>query len=146
MSETVEIFEDTENAVVLLKAAEGATGSATITVTVTDENGNQFVRETTFNLAEDNENIVTLSTGDRLRNGNGRPYLEDATPISTPQNTVATATLPAVDVENDPIFYSFDESDVPAGFTVSLNNSGELAVMSPTDFTGSSTAKTWAVF
>lgn len=134
-TDTVEIFQDTENAVVMLKAAEGATGSATITVTVTDEDGNSFTRETTFNLAADNENIVTLPGG-RLRNGNGRPYLEDATPITAPQNTVATATLPAVDVENDPIFFSFDEADLPAGFAATINDSGELMVAPPTDFTG----------
>ena len=40
--ESIEIFQDTENGIVMLKAPEGGSGEADITVTATDVNGHQF--------------------------------------------------------------------------------------------------------
>ena len=40
--ESVEIFQDTENSLVMLKAPEGTSGSANITVTVRDQDGHEY--------------------------------------------------------------------------------------------------------
>lgn len=135
-TETVEIFEDAENAVMLLKAADGATGSATITVTVTDEDGNQFSRETTFNLVPDDDEIVRFTNRPPDRNGNARPYLEDGQTFTAPRNTTLEVTIPAVDLEGDPIVFAYNAADVPAGVSVSIDNTGRLIVTPPADFVG----------
>lgn len=88
--ENVTVFEDNENAVVMLRALE-ATGSTTVTVTATDSVGNTSTQTFNVTLAEDTSN--------------SQPFLEDFPdqvfqPGETPQFQVN-----AIDVEGDPIQY-----------------------------------------
>ncbi len=88
---SVSMIEDTENAVVMLKAMEGATGSADITVTVTDEDGNSYVE--TFNVAVAADPF------------NGGPFLGVIPTVQTTMDTAATFQLSAIDVEGDAVLY-----------------------------------------
>jgi cyclophilin family peptidyl-prolyl cis-trans isomerase len=119
--EGIDIFEDVENAVLMLKAANGATGSANITVTVADQDGNTFQRTFRVDLAADTTN--------------GTPYLNDVAPVSVARNTPAQVQLSSVDVEGDQVFYAAQRvGNVPYTFTVS--STGLLEVTPPQDFVG----------
>lgn len=84
-----DVFSDPENGVLLLSAAEGATGTATITVTVADQSGNTAVR--TFDVT------VTADTT------NGTPFLDDIAPVRMEANSVDSFTLSAQDVEGNAV-------------------------------------------
>lgn len=88
---SVTIFDDIENAVLMLSAPEGTTGHADVTVTVTDPNGNRV--EQTFRV------VIEADTE------NGNPYLLPIDPVETTVNTPASFTLLANDVEDDPVFF-----------------------------------------
>lgn len=119
--EGIDIFNDEENAVLMLKAADGATGSANITVTVTDQNGNSMDRTFRVDLAADTSN--------------GTPYLGDIAPVSVARNTTAEVQLTSVDIEGDPVFYTAQRvGSVNYSFTVS--ETGLLSVTPPADFVG----------
>ncbi|MCH2591075.1 MAG: peptidylprolyl isomerase, partial [Planctomycetales bacterium] len=79
----VEVFDDAENGVLVLSAAEGATGTATITVTVTDQSGNTAVQ--TFD--------VTVATD----SNNGTPFLDEIAAVRMEANSQTTFTLSAQD-------------------------------------------------
>ena len=119
--EGIEIFDDIENGVLMLKAAEGATGSANITVTVTDEDGNTFDRTFTVELEDDTVN--------------GRPFLGDVAPMSFPRNLPAEIQLTSTDVEGDDVFY-FAAQTGDVEYTVEASETGLVTVTPPTDFVG----------
>src|SRR5690606_18859855 len=104
--EGIEIFEDIENAVLMLKAAEGATGTANITVTVTDQTGKSFERAFQVTLAPDPTNNV--------------PFLADIPAITANVNEVAQFQLEGIDVEADPVFY-FINKVTQGDYTVSVS-------------------------
>ena len=97
------VTTDTENRVVMLKAAEGATGTANITVTATDQNGNQVSRTFTVNVQPD-----TVNT---------RPWLQDIAPITVLENTSLSVPLQAKDVEKNPIRFGVV---TPTNFTITV--------------------------
>jgi len=120
--DSVTIFQDIENGMLMLKAAEGASGSADISVTVTDSAGNQFVE--IFHVT------VTPDTY------NGGPYLADIPTIHTTANTPATFTLSAIDVEGDAVTYSGVKSG-SVNYTFSVNSqTGAVTVTPPTGYIG----------
>ena len=86
-SNAATIFQDKENAVVMLKAAPNAAGSANITVTATDADGQQFVRTFRVNLAQDTVN--------------GAPFLNAVQPIRTTIDTPVSVQLTGQDVEGN---------------------------------------------
>jgi cyclophilin family peptidyl-prolyl cis-trans isomerase len=95
----VEIFEDIENGVLMLSAAEGSSGSATITVTVSDSLGNQASRS--FEAT-----VVT----DLDPSANGNPFLDDIAPVRMEANSTTSFTLTAQDAEGDAVeFLGEDE-------------------------------------
>jgi large repetitive protein len=100
---SVDIFTDTENAVVMLKATPGATGTSIITVTATDANGNQFTRDFTVNVQPD----VT----DTL------PWLGEVNEIKVPTGQSTVFQFPIIDVEGDP---SQIGVVTPTNFTISV--------------------------
>ena len=74
--ESVESFTDTQNAVLMLKAPEGATGAVDITVTVRNASG-----------AETQQTFRVNVTPDLV---NSAPFLADVEDIETPVNTAVT--------------------------------------------------------
>jgi cyclophilin family peptidyl-prolyl cis-trans isomerase len=124
--EDVEIFQDEENAVLLLKAAPGTTGTTNVTVTVADRDGNSFQRTFSVTVSEDNVDP----------NSNGRPFLNDIAPVTINRNTTAQIQLTATDVENDPIVFEASRRGT-VSYTFNVNSSsGLLEVTPPTDFVG----------
>lgn len=85
---SVDVVEDLENAVLMLKAPQGATGSADITVTVTDTEGNTFNQ--TFHVTVQADTV------------NSNPFLNDVPMIRTLKNTSITFPLSAQDVDPNP--------------------------------------------
>lgn len=114
---TVEIFQDTENAVMMLKADPDAIGQqANITVTVDDGLGNQTQETFQVTVAQDPYN--------------SGPFLEDLPDFETTVGTPLEIQLSAIDVEGDPVF--FDAA--PAGSvdsTVEVNNETGLVTVTP---------------
>jgi cyclophilin family peptidyl-prolyl cis-trans isomerase len=86
--ESARSFVDDENAVILLKAPEGATGAANVTVIVRNESG-QEVRQT-FRVNVSPDNI------------DSPPFLADIPELRTRVDTPLSYQLQAVDVEGDP--------------------------------------------
>jgi len=125
VTENAEIFNDTENAVLFLKANAGATGNVTVTVTATDQQGNTFDREFTMTLQEDTVN--------------GRPFFNNedlVAPASVTRGTTAQIQLAAaaIDVENDTIFYGAEtpaENAVPYTFTVDQSGVVNITLTDP---------------
>lgn len=89
--DNVEIFNDTQNSMLMLKATGGGTGSTDVTITVTDAAGNVFTEVITVTVVADAVNAA--------------PYLEDIDPVSTPAGTPAVIDLESIDLEGDPVTY-----------------------------------------
>ena len=89
--ESVRIFKDNQNAVLMLSAPEGTSGQATVTVTATSLDGAQMSR--TF--------LVTISP-DTV---DSAPFLADIPPVTTQVDTAVTFQLRAIDVEGDAAFF-----------------------------------------
>ncbi len=89
--ESVRIFKDNQNAVLMLSAPEGTSGQATVTVTATSPDGAQMSR--TFLVA------VSPDTVD------SDPFLADIPPVTTQVDTPVTLQLRAIDVEGDAAFF-----------------------------------------
>ena len=104
----VEIFEDIENGVLMLSAAEGSSGSATITVTVSDSLGNQASRS--FEAT-----VVT----DQNPNADANPFLDDIAPLRMEANSVASFQLTAQDAEGETDIEFLGESDLAAQLSAS---------------------------
>ncbi len=85
--ESVRIFKDNQNAVLMLSTPEGTSGQATVTVTATSPEGAQMSR--TF--------LVTVSP-DTV---DSDPFLADIPPVTTKVDTPVTFQLRAIDVEVD---------------------------------------------
>ncbi|MFN6163188.1 MAG: Ig-like domain-containing protein [Planctomycetota bacterium] len=119
---SMEIFNDNQNGLVRLKA-QGASGSATITVTVTNAAGRTFTRTFVATAAADTNN--------------GGPFLNDITvPPIAPGQTV-TIPLTAQDKEGDAIFFDATRAGtVPYQFAID-NSTGQLQVTAPANFSGS---------
>jgi cyclophilin family peptidyl-prolyl cis-trans isomerase len=121
---SMSVFSDTENGLIRLKAASNLTGSATITVTVTDTEGNSVSQAFVATVAQDTFNSA--------------PFLNPlATSFRTNRNTPVVVQLASQDVEGDAPFY--DATAVGAtGATVTPNNTtGAITITPPTDFVGS---------
>ncbi len=119
---SVSVFNDVENALLMLSSPEGASGSADITVTVTDEDGNTYQEMFTVNVTPD-----PFNTG---------PWLEEVSEFTTSVNTPAQFQLAAVDVEGDDVVFSGQNpTGVNYQFTVDPST-GATTVTPPTDFVG----------
>ena len=120
--ESVTIFEDTENAALMLKATEGVSGTATITVTATDEDGNEYVE--TFDV------FVEPDPYD------GGPYLDDISPVETTQEVPVEFQITAIDLEGDSVVYGgVTSGDVEFGLEVD-SVTGDVTVTPPAGFAG----------
>ncbi len=134
--EDVEIFQDDENAVLLLRAAEGTTGEVEVTVTVSDQQGNTFDRVFSVTVEQDRDDFVeTLPNNTTRMPFNGRPFLGDIAPVSIARGTSAEIQLTATDVEGDAFVFSAVSQGTVA-YTFDVSDSGLLTVTPPTDFEG----------
>ncbi len=121
--ERVEVFKDTENSIVMLKAL-AESGTANITVTVTDQDDNSTSQ--TF--------AVTLAA-DIADDANSAPFLEDIEDQTTTTGVDVDFQLSSVDIEGDPVFFDAEPQGT-VGFDVSVTNTGLVTVTPPADFAG----------
>jgi cyclophilin family peptidyl-prolyl cis-trans isomerase len=119
---SMEIFNDNRNGLIRLKS-QATSGSATITVRVTNSAGRTFTRTFVATAAADTSN--------------GGPFLNDITvPAIAPGQTV-TIPLTAQDKEGDGIFFDASRlGTVPYQFNIN-NTTGQLQVTAPANFSGS---------
>ncbi len=111
--ETVEVFVDPHNAVLMLKAPEGTTGTSMVTVTVTNPSGEQT--EQTFRVDVNPDTV------------NSPPFLADIPLIRTKVDTPITVQLQAIDVEGDVAIY-LDETNLDRnGLNVPLRAPADLS-------------------
>ena len=83
--QTVDVVADNENGVLMLKATEGTSGTATVTVRVTDTAGNYSEQTFTVNVTPDTVN--------------SSPFLEDIPFVRALANTPLQVPLQAIDVD-----------------------------------------------
>ncbi|MBN1908165.1 MAG: peptidylprolyl isomerase [Pirellulales bacterium] len=98
--DSVEIFVDQENGVLMLKAPQGYTGEANITITIVDGQGNQYP-QTPFH-------VTVIPDPDEYYGYNSEPFLDEIPEIRTAVDTDTTVTIGYIDVEGDPC-YILDE-------------------------------------
>ncbi|TXT35173.1 MAG: cyclophilin type peptidyl-prolyl cis-trans isomerase, partial [Planctomycetota bacterium] len=91
--QSVDAVEDTENGVVMLEAPEGATGSADVTIRVTDSGGNFFEQTFHVNMQPDAVNG---------NNVNSNPFLDDIPNIRTAAGTGVSFAIHASDADPNP--------------------------------------------
>ena len=140
--ESVDIFVDNENAVLMLKAPQGASGETDITVTVTDDTGEQS--QTTFHVTvQPDEFSLELdpvnNPGVLTEFNNSPPFLADIPTLRTLEGTPVTFKLTGIDVEGDP--FTFDgntvsNEDGQVHYTAALSPQGEVTVTPEPGFTG----------
>ena len=122
---SISVFNDTENGVLKLKAAEGASGTTSVTVTVSDQQGHQFSQ--TFQVT------VTPDTS------NSAPFLiNPAVPVHGVTGQPIQLQLQATDVENNPNFFdAVKPSSETVNYTVTADhNTGLVTITPPAGFTG----------
>lgn len=128
--DSIEIFNDTENGLVRLKALGVAGGSSRITVTATDTEGNSTSQFFDVTIANDTSN--------------GSPFLNDIPVINATAGQTTTYQLASQDKENDNRVYAATLTNGTNGQlpfnanSVSVNaTTGLLTVTPPTNFVGS---------
>ena len=114
------VFSDNQNTVFKLKAAEGATGSADVTITATDSTGKSFSRTFRVNVTPDTSN--------------GGPFLNDIAAVRTTVNQPVTFQLTSQDVEGNAV--AFTATSTNSSATVSVSPTCLVSVTPPTGFTG----------
>ncbi len=120
---TIEIFQDTENGMVMLKADPAAVGQqANITVTVSDGTGNSV--QETFKVTVAADTI------------NGGPFLNDLPVFETSLGTPVQIPLTATDVEGDAVYF---DASATGSVTYTLDvdhTTGVVTVTPPADYVG----------
>lgn len=131
---SVNVFNDAENGIVLLKAKDGVTsGTSNITITVSDGNGH--TSSLTF--------VAQIGADTYLANGatadaNTSPFLSDIPAQNVPAGTTQSFQLIGNDAEKNTLSYSAEKvTGAPAGATVSVNSTGLVSVSAPAGFAGS---------
>ena len=121
---TIDVFNDTENGVVMLKPTGNRTGTTNVTFTVTDANGNTFSETVSVNVVADTVN--------------SRPFLGPIAPtVTVPSGGPGTLQLTSIDVEGDSVFYTARSASPAANGTVSVNSTTGLVTVTPAaGFTG----------
>jgi len=105
--ESVEIFTDNQNGVLMLKAAQGYTGEADITVIASDGNGGQ---------AGETVHVVVLAD-----TNNNYPFLQPVSTVQMDAGQTANFTLGATDVEGDSYYFDAAVSPTSSDLSVTVN-------------------------
>lgn len=117
---------DTENGLLRLKAAEGATGTAQVTVTVRDAMNNSFSQTFTVNITPDT--------------ANGAPFLSEIGTVRGTTGQTINLQLQATDAEGNPsTFEAAKPSSTSVDYTFTVNNTtspGLVAITPPAGFVG----------
>ncbi len=117
--ETIEVFNDLENSVVMLKAVGASTGTTNVTFTVTDQDGNTHSETVEVAIVNDTSN--------------SQPFLNAIPdPSPTAANTNAQLQLSSVDVEGDAVSYFAQSLSSAASGSVSVDSSTGLVTVTPT--------------
>lgn len=121
------VFNDEQRAVLRLAAAPNTSGSSEIKVTATNANNLSTDREFLARVVSDAEN--------------DRPFLGAIPNPSTAANTPVTISLPATDLEDDPLTFVIRDpnnfSNQPPNVSVSINQQTRQATLTPANgFTG----------
>ncbi len=125
---SIDVVNDNENAIVMLKAAPGTTGTANITVKARDAEGNEVTDTFKVTLAPDN-----------VQSSNGSPFLNDIPEQTTTVNTPVNFQLTSQDVEGDAVTYSGENG---TNLTLQVNPTTGAVVATPkADFIGTATAR-----
>ncbi|QDV47215.1 Putative peptidyl-prolyl cis-trans isomerase [Stieleria neptunia] len=121
--ETVEVFTDDENSVVMLKPTGNATGRTNVTVTVTNQLGATFSVTFAVQVSQDNHN--------------SQPFLNPiAVAESYPNNQAATLQITSTDIEGDAVNYSAEVIGGSRNATATINDDGRLTVMPRHGYSG----------
>ncbi|MGB7344278.1 MAG: tandem-95 repeat protein [Pirellulaceae bacterium] len=122
--ESISVFDDTENSVIMFKAAGTSTGTTNVTITVTDPDGNTHSETIQVTVAADT--------------ANSQPFLNEVVvPASFAAGAPATLQLSSIDVEGDAVTYLANSQSAAANATVSVDeNSGLVTVTPSSGFTG----------
>lgn len=128
---SVSIVRDTQNAVVMLSATPGATGTATVNVAATDADGNQFSRVFTVNVQPDPTDTL--------------PWLGEVSGIKVPAGQSTPFQFPIIDVEGDASQFGVV---TPTNFTITVPTGPVTSladlVITPNDgFVGTETITFW---
>lgn len=116
---SVTIFQDQENGVLRLSAPEGTSGQADVTVTVSDGQGGSAER--TFH--------VTIQPDPN----DAPPFLLPIDPVRTTADIPIAWTIPAHDVEGNPIVYTGIASPANADLQVEVDASTGSILVTPTN-------------
>ena len=106
--QSMRVVEDNENAVLMLRAPDGITGSARVTVRVSDPNGNFFQQTFTVNVQPDTDFSIN-------------PFLEDIPRLRALSGTALPLQLQAINADPLPTTLRND-------FLASSGNSSQLGV------------------
>ena len=118
--QSIDVFQDLENSVVLLSPRSDAIGSTTVTFTVTNTQGETFSQTIDVDVAADT--------------ANSQPYLLPLDlPIFASEQT-AEIQLSSFDIEGDPVEYS--ASTTSSSATVSIDDAGLVTVVPNAGFEG----------
>jgi cyclophilin family peptidyl-prolyl cis-trans isomerase len=120
------IFSDDDNGVLFLKAPQGASGQVTVTVKVTDSDGNSANQTFTVNVAGENESVYP---------NNSYPFLHAIPAIFTTMGQATTLQIGSTDVEDNQRIWDTDAvGSVP--YTHSISSTGVLSITPPANFVG----------
>ncbi|WP_161604442.1 Ig-like domain-containing protein [Roseiconus nitratireducens] len=120
---TIEVFNDTENSLVMLKATGSGVGTTNVTITVTDSDGNSY--DETFQVDVNNDTA------------NSQPYLNEITvPDKFAPGSPATLQLSHTDIEGDAVTYAAQVASSGTGATATVSQSGLVTVTPAAGFTG----------
>ena len=121
---TIDVFTDTENSLIMLKPTGNGVGSTNVTVTVTDGDGN--THSETFQVDVNNDTA------------NSQPYLNAVTvPNSFPAGIPATLQMSSTDIEGDAVSYSAVVISGGSNASAAIDQNGLLTVTPTSGFTGS---------
>ena len=112
--ESVEIFYDNQNAVMMISAADGIEDSGEITITVSDGHGGTASETVTVNVLPDTQN--------------NNPFLGPIDPIRLTVDQPYSFQLDATDIEGDKIYYSAELLTETDDVTVSVTEDGLVTI------------------
>lgn len=119
---SVSIYTDPDSGVLILKAASGFTGTATITATVSDGHGG--TAQQTFHVTV---NAPSSSTY------NAPPYIAALQPIHVKAGQSYTFNIPGIDAEGNAIYYSSTITTATSGLqTSTVQTTGQTTLTATT--------------